>query len=68
MINKDQVNSRFEALSKFLNPNILETRSKCVTSFWATAGKFNQFESQFGDGKGYNYGKHTIELIEQLLL
>jgi hypothetical protein len=67
IINKDQVNARFKALSEFLNPNILETRSKCVTSFWATAGNFNQFESQFGNGNGYNYAKHTQELLQELL-
>ena len=63
MITPDEANERITALGKCLNGDIPKMRSACITSFWATAGKFDQFESQFG---GYKYGSHTLPLLREL--
>ena len=64
-ISSKQADERIEALGT-LNASIPAMRAACVTSFWATAGKHAQFESQFGDGAGYVYARDTVELLQKL--
>lgn len=61
-----EAEKRFELLGK-LNPDIPKRRNSQLCSFWATSGRANQFQGQFGDQHGYRYAEHTAELLNELL-
>lgn len=65
MILPTEADERIVALGECLNDKIPLMRSACITSFWATAGRFKQFESQF---EGYKYGDDTLDLLQKLFV
>ena len=60
----DDVKQRFSLLSHF-NRDIISAQGHIIASFLFTSGKGN-FTSTFGDGRGWDYGKHLGPLLDKL--